>query len=274
MTAKTITAIIGDLHIGGSTALAPPTFQIHIREPKETQTVSHSPLQAWLWGCWTDYWNYVRKLAGGNRRTKRLVVVCLGDIIEGIHHNSPQVMNEKFDQIKTAQEVLRPIRDMADAFYGILGTGTHAGLAATDETSIYEALDVTEFGQQLSIELGGYVHDFAHHPGGASRRSWTSSAAAVGAEVMLDYAAVGMHPPNYVWRGHNHVIDDSGLKLPGTRVLFTPAWQLKTEYGWRVSPNKIRSDIGGFILEDNRLDDSHCRYEGQPEGRYIINDGK
>ena len=271
---KTITAIIGDLHIGGSTALAPPTFQIHTRSPKETQTVTHSPLQAWVWECWTDYWGYVRKLIGGKRKTNRLVVVCMGDVIEGIHHNTPQVMNEKVDQIKAAIDVLTPVRDMADAFYGILGTGTHAGVAATDETGIYEALSATEFGQQLSVSLDGYIHDFAHHPGGAARKYWTSTAVNIGAEVMLDYASVGMRPPAYVWRGHNHVIDDSGLRLPTTRTIFTPSFQLKTEYGYKVASNRMRSDIGGFIMDSDRLDDTHCRYEGQPDGRRIIYDGE
>ncbi len=270
MTAKTITAIIGDMHIGGNTALAPDEFEIHTRDGLEQQTVRANLLQLWLLRNWENYWDYVRELAGGKRRKYRLVVICMGDVIDGNHHGTPQIVHEVADQINIAINLLAPVVESCDAFYGILGTGVHVGAAGTDEAAIYRALNATEYAQQLTLEIDGVVHDFAHHPGGASRKSWTSSAANVGAEVMLDYAAVGMRPPDYVWRGHNHVIDDSGLKLPGTRVLFTPSWQLKTEFGWRVSSNRIRSDIGGFIMDGDKLNTERSRYRGQPDGRRVI----
>ena len=270
MTAKTITAIIGDLHIGGNTAIAPPTYTVHHLHPKESQTLKQNELQAWLWRNWLDYWDYVRELAGGRRRKHRLVILCLGDVLEGVHHNSTQLMQEIPDQTNLAKEILQPIRDMADAFYGIQGTGTHAGLNGSEEKEVYQAIDATDYGQQLTLEIDGIVHDLAHHPGGASAKQWTSRAASIAAEVALDYAQVGMKPPDYVWRGHNHVIDDSGLRLPNIRTIFTPSWQLKTEFGYKVSSNKIRSDIGGFVMDGDRLDDSRCRYTGQPDGRKVI----
>ena len=270
MTAKTITAIIGDLHIGSNTAIAPPEFEIHRRDPKETQTLKSNRLQSWLWDNWQDYWNYVRELAGGKRRKHRLIIVCMGDVIDGNHHGTPQIVQEVADQVSIALDILRPIVEGADAFYGIQGTGIHVGVAGTDEAAIYRELGAAEYGQQFALEVDGVVHDFSHHPGGSSGRSWTSVAARIGAEVMLDYASFGMEPPDYIWRGHNHVIDDSGLKLPGTRAICTPSWQLKTEYGYRVSSNRIRSDIGGFIMDGARLDDTRSRYRGQPDGRKVI----
>lgn len=270
--AKTITAIIGDLHVGGSTALAPPEYTIHNRNTNEKQVLQCNRSQKWLWENWLDYWEYVRFLTneGGRKRKHRLVVICLGDTLEGVHHNSPQLMQEVGDQIDLAKEILTPIRDSCDAFYGIQGTGTHSGITQKDEIAVYKAIDATQYGQQLTLNIDGIIHDFAHHPGSGSRRYWTSSAAGVGAEVMLDYTSTGMKAPNYIWRGHNHVIDDSGLKLPGTRVIFTPSWQLKTEFGFKVAANRARSDIGGFILDGARFDDSRCRYAGQTDGRIVV----
>jgi len=265
MTAKTITAIIGDLHIGGNTALAPDKFTIHQRDTREEQLVHANKLQAWLYEGWVDYWNYVRSLVG---RKNRLIVVLMGDLIDGNHHNSPQLVQEVDDQIQIALDLLRPIADSCAGMYGVLGTGVHVGAAGGDEVWIYERLGAV-YAQQLTLDLDGKVHDFAHH-GRAGRRDWTSAAAGVGAEVMLDYAAQGMRPPDYIWRGHNHIIDDSGVKLPGTRVICTPSWQLKTEYGWKVASNRVRSDIGGFVMDGTRLDDSRCRYFGQPDGRRVI----
>ena len=269
--AKTITAIIGDLHIGGSTALAPPEYVIHKRDKKEMQTLGANQFQHWLWANWLDYWNRVHELTteGGKRRKHRLVVVLLGDIIDGVHHNSVQVIQEVGDQVRIAIDVLREVTDGADAVFGILGTGIHAGAVGANEVDIYNALGAVEYGQHLTLEIDGVVHDFAHH-GRAGRRPWTSAAAGLGAEVMIDYASQGWKPPDYIWRGHNHIIDDSGGKLPGTRVICTPSWQLKTEYGWRVSSQTVRSDIGGFIMDGSRLDESRARYKGQPDGIKVV----
>ena len=72
---------------------------------------------------------------------------------------------------------------------------------------------------------------------------------------------------DYVWRGHKHNIDDSGDRLEGTRVICIPSWQLKTEFGHRVVPNRTRSDIGGYIVDGGLVDNSRSRYKGQPDQR-------
>lgn len=264
MDKKSIMAIIGDLHIGGNTALATPEFEIHVRNQKETQLIKANVLQLWLWDCWQDYWNYVFDLAGGEKRQHKVIVVLLGDILEGIHNNSPQLMQEPNDQFKLAIEILTQQLDKVDESYGVVGTQTHGGLAGVNEAELYSSLGVN-YDYRMTLEVDGLVHDFAHH-GRAGRRPWTSSATGFVTEVMVDYAVSGRPPPNYIWRAHNHLIDDSGLKIPNTRMISIPSWQLKTDFGHRVSPATMRSDIGGFIMDGRRLDYSRARYYGQPDG--------
>lgn len=268
---KTILAIIGDTQIGSSTALAPPQFTIHNNDPRETQLVRHNELQKWLWDCWTEYWGYVRELAGckGRHRKHRIVVVHMGDVIDGNHHGTRQIIQDVGDQLLVAKDVLTPIRDMADVFYGIIGTETHDGPAGADAIAIYRDLDVTEYGQHLMLEVDGKLHDFAHH-GRVGRRPWTSAAASIGVEVMLDCGLSGLPCPDYIWRAHNHVIDDSGDRLEGTRVICLPSWQLKTAFANRVSANRRRSDIGGYIVNGGLIDNTRNRYHGQPDGRKVI----
>lgn len=265
---KTILVVFGDTHIGSSTALAPPKFTIHNNDPKEIQVVNHNRLQQWLWSNWVDFWDYVKVLAGvrGRRRINRIVVVHMGDVIDGNHHGSNQIIQDVGDQYLVALDVLRPVFDMADASFGVCGTEIHAG---SEEVAIYKELDATEYGQNLILNIDGKLHDFAHH-GRVGGRPWTSAAAAIATEVCLDYGDHGLAFPNYIWRAHNHIIDDSGLKLPNTRALTTPSWQLKTGYGHRVAANRVRSDIGGFIVSGGVLDDSRSRYKGQPDQRRII----
>ena len=262
----TVLAIVSDTHVGSSTALAPLEFSVHNRSDFETQVTQANKLQRWLYECWTDYWNHVFKLA----KKKRLIVVHVGDLVDGVHHNSLQVMNEVEDQAEAFIDLMLPILKRADEFYGVLGTGpSHAGMDNSTEAMLYKELGAVEFGQTLTLNIDGVLHDFAHH-GRAGRRPWTSSAANLATEVIMDYAQSGLPLPNYIWRGHNHVIDDSGSKLPGTRSISLPSWQLKTSFGYRVSANTVRSDIGGYIVVDGLLDDSKVRYRGQPDQRRII----
>jgi len=262
----TVLAIISDTHVGSSTALAPLEFVVHNRSDFEAQVTQANKLQRWLYECWTDYWAHVFKLA----KKKRLIVVHCGDLVDGLHHGSLQVMNEVSDQVEAFEELMLPVLAKAGGFYGVLGTGpSHAGQDNATEAQLYRDLGAIEFGQTLTLDIDGTIHDFAHH-GRAGARPWTSSAANLATEVIMDYASQNMPLPNYIWRGHRHVIDDSGNKLPGTRAISLPSWQLKTSFGWRASANTVRSDIGGYIVVDGLLDDSKARYKGQPDQRRII----
>lgn len=268
--AKTILVIIGDTHIGSSTALAPPVFTIHNQHTLEEQLVNYNLLQEWLWQCWNELWDYVKLLAyeGGKRRKNKIVVVHTGDVIDGNHHKTTQIIQDPLDQVQVALDILQPIVDMSDAFFGILGTSTHGGESGSDEVSIYKALGVTEYGQNIMLEVDGKLHDFAHH-GRTGGRPWTSSAASIGVEVMLDCGQQGIPYPDYIWRGHKHNIDDSGNKLEGTRVITLPSWQLKTAWTYSIVANKTRSDIGAYIVNGGIVDESRSRYKGQPDNRKV-----
>lgn len=261
--------IISDTHIGGSTAISTPTYTIHNRHDLEEQVVQANRLQSWLIECWNDFWQYVYHLQGKGKKARRLIVIHCGDCLEGVHHSSTQLMPEIDDQMKMALELLEPIRNKCHGFYGIFGTPTHSGIDNADESAIYNALNVDAMGYQLTLDVDGVIHDFAHH-GRAGKRPWTSAEAGIAAEVCIDYAQRGQRPPDYIWRGHNHIIDDSGLKLPATRAISLPSWQLKTSFGWRVGSQIIRSDIGGMIVVDGLLDDSKSRYRGQADERQVI----
>lgn len=271
MAAHTIFVVIGDTQIGSSTALAPPVFSIHTGIKDQMQEVRHNDLQQWMWPNWIDFWKYVRVLAGmrGNNRKHRIVVAHLGDVIDGNHHGTKQIIQDTRDQTQVAIDILTPVVDMADAFFGIIGTEDHAGVNGEDEIGIYNALGAAQYGWHLSLRIDGKLHDLAHH-GRVGRRPWTSAAAGIATEVMIDCAESGSQIPNYIWRAHNHIIDDSGLKLVNTRAITTPSWQLKTDFGYRVAANRIRSDIGGFIVNNGILDDRKARYFGQPDGREVI----
>lgn len=265
-----ILVILSDTHIGSSTALSPLEFDVHTRYSLEAQHTQANRMQQWLYECWTDFWQYAYSLQGKGKNKKRLIVVHCGDVIDGVHNNSLQLMPEIGDQMAVAIQLLEPIAIKANAFFGILGTGAHAGQDNTNEAALYRQLSAQDYGYQLTLDIDGYIHAFYHH-GRAGQRPWTSAAAGMAAEVMLDFAQSGLPLPNFVWSGHVHRADDSGNKFQNTRAISLPNWQLKSSFGWKVGSGTVRSDIGGYIVIDGHIvDDSHSRYMGQPDQRKVI----
>lgn len=273
--ASTIVAVITDTHTGSTTAIAPPKFQQHTGRKDEVQTVQYNRQQEWLFACWRDFWVYVKELAGirGKTRRNRLLVYHLGDMVENLHHGSVQVSNEENDQVQAFFTLFRPVVHMADKAYLTYGTTpTHAGEAASIEIGIAEDLGMSH-AWELSHRIDGILFDLAHN-GRAGQRDWTSAAPGLAVEVASDYLKDGKMPPRYVLRGHVHTIDDSGDKLPYTRAITLPSWQLRTAHGHKRAPNKKRSDIGGLIFDTaypNFVNDTRLRYEA-PGGFIKIED--
>lgn len=257
--------VIGDTHIGSSTALSPLKFSVHNRNTLEAQTTEANRLQRWLYSSWTDFWNYVKS----TQDKKRIIVVHLGDVVDGNHHGSAQLVQEINDQIEMAVDLLEPVRDIATVFIGILGTVAHSGPEHSTELEIYRRIGADYIEQQFTANIDGVLADFAHH-GRAGSRPWTSGAANQTAEIIIDYAQSGDPLPNYIFRGHRHIFDDSGAKFENTRLVQCPSWQLRTNFANQVAGTTRRSDIGGIILSKNGLDLSKSRYKGQPDRRKII----
>jgi len=261
----TLLVVLSDTHIGSSTALSPLKFTVHNRSSYEAQVMEANRLQKWLYRNWVDLFDYVNE----KRKKHRVIVAHLGDVIDFNHHGSTQLVQEVGDQVVMAKELLQPYRDMADKFIGILGTAAHAGTDHAVESDIYRQLGADFIEQQMTVDIDGVLVDLAHH-GRAGFRPWSSSAANLASEIMLDYAQSGLPLPHFIFRGHLHTMDDSGSKFENTRLIQCPSWQLKTTYANRVAGNTRRSDIGAVILNDGKLDLSKSRYKGQPDGRKVV----
>jgi len=261
----TVLVVLSDTHIGSSTAVSPLKYTIHSRSKNEATNQDANLLQRWLYANWIDFYDYVKSKA----RKHRIIVAHLGDVIDNVHHGSTQLVQEVDDQVEMAKTLLMPYREIADTFVGILGTATHAGTDHAIESALYKELKADFIEQQMTIDIDGILVDLAHH-GRIGTRPWTSGAANLASEIMLDYAQSGLPLPHYIFRGHFHTIDDSGSKFENTRLIQCPAWQLKTTFSNRVAGNTRRSDIGGILLNDGKLDLSHARYRGQPDGRKVV----
>jgi hypothetical protein len=192
----------------------------------------------------------------------------MGDVVDGNHHHTVQALPILGAQIGMAIEIMRPVSNLGD-LYILRGTEAHAGEAAQSEAAIAKQLKARVCAWELIMDIDGVIVDCAHH-GRAGRRTYTSAAASIASEAQTDAAQEGRKIPRYVFRAHNHLVDDSGEKVSGTRAISLPSWQLRTAFGHKVSSGK-RSDIGGvIILPDGSLDLSKLRYYAAPGQRRMI----
>jgi hypothetical protein len=269
---SSVVAVISDTHIGSFTSLSLPewnmdTGEIDAEGQPITKKVLATPAQNWLLDKWHDYWDHAKKLCG---KKHRLIVVHLGDIVDGIHHQSAQILPNLIDQEGMAIELLKPVANMASRMFICRGTATHVREMGGSEVTIARELGASSAFEYL-LDIDGTVIDCAHH-GRAARRDWTSVAASVATQTVMTAAMDNPPriPPRYVFRGHNHIFDDSGEKVRCTRAIAMSSWQLRTEYGYRIAAGTL-SDIGGlFILPDGQLDLSRIRYYEAPGQRQMI----
>lgn len=269
---KTVIACIADTHIGSSTGLCPPKFTTHTGRKGETQTNNYNDYQKWLYACWQDFWTFVIEKAGirRSRRDSRLFIFHLGDVVDGNHHASTQIIQDPADQMEAAVALLGPLAKLADRMFITYGTDVHNGGAGAYEIAIAGELgNNVRHADYFSLDVDGVRFDLAHH-GRAGMRDWTSTAAGYAVDVALQYFSLGAKPPHYVLRAHNHRVDDSGARVEYARYISLPCWQLRTSFGHRVSAGMRRPNIGGVIIDTaapEQPDFKRARYAMPKGGR-------
>lgn len=235
--------IVDSTHAGGMTALAIPEFTTG-----DKQVVRWSPGQKWLGGCWQDFLRQAKERGRG----RKIIGVHLGDAIEGNHHRTVQALPSLFDQEEMAQEVLAPFRSICDEFYMTWGTEAHDGDGWQSMRRVAKELDATAADWELRLRIGGVLCLYTHH-GRAGGRPWTTGAANVAAEIIIQCAERDEEIPRLVFTGHRHRLDDSGSKFKNIRVVSVPAWQLTTAFGAKVGAFTL-SDIGGVFVEGDNVE--------------------
>lgn len=213
-----------------------------------------SKAQIWTWDCWNEYWSDVAKF---RKKVKaRLYTVYNGDAFDGDHHDTAQIITRHpepsayiADRVFGVPKALRPDRQFV-----VRGTETHTGPSGASEEAWARGIQAEKdvltdrwSHWRLRMEVNGVRLDFAHH-GRVGTRPWTrtNAIAALAAEIFMEHAANGYPYPHLAIRSHRHVYGDSYTAHP-TRVIQTPAWQIKNSFGHKVATESL-ADIGGVIV--------------------------
>ena len=243
-----IIVLLSDLHIGSVVGLWPSEFISNEGFP-----IGQNPFQKWLWACWEDCHKWIAKTAGDQPYD----LVINGDLVEGIHHRTTQVMSADVgDQSSAVIQILEPITSKAASLHIIKGTECHT---RNDEIRLGRVLGASknpENGQNawdnLDIEINGTLINFAHHISATSRPYLEAGAHSIAlGTITHSRARVGKRVPSVICRAHRH---RHGIWTDGNQAsLITGAWQGLTRHGHKVVPDAI-SEPSCIILDARTTD--------------------
>lgn len=229
-----VIVLLSDLHIGSVVGLWPEKFTANEGFP-----IGQNQLQEWLWKCWIDCNQWIAKTVGNDEYE----LVLNGDLVEGIHHRTTQVMSaDVSDQTTACLQVLEPVVTKAARLHVIKGTECHT---RNDEIRMGRVLGASknpENGQHawdsLDIEVNGTLFNFAHHISTTARSYLEASAHSINlGNISHTRARVGKRVPMVICRAHRH---RHGIWTDGNQIsAITGAWQGLTRHGYKVVPDAV-----------------------------------
>jgi len=236
--------MLGDMHSGSTKALFLPRM-VQFEHTNYTPTSE----QKQIYKHWMKCAAWVKE----HRQGKKLIIVNNGDAIEGIHHNTQDIVSYKWD------DHVRVHCDLMDDFMQACDFGPEDNLHYVSGTESH----VMDKEMEIAEDLGGtYQHDlklkvngrsiwFTHHgatPGysyteGDSYRLWLKK---IYWELMHDRQPL----PDVIISSHYHRPMYNTYVQDYTTIhgMILPSWQMKTRYAYRVAPFQV-NQIGMSCME-------------------------
>lgn len=254
---KTLIAI-SDLHVGSTVGLCPPGVKL-----VDGGGYEMNKFQETLWKYWQHFWStFVPSRAKGS---KSVSVVINGDAIDGVHHQTVNILSNSIDiQEQAAVKALETIRQLCpvkiDHLYMVIGTEVHVGPAGQSERRIADKIEAEpdEDGciapYQRWIQVDDVLFQFAHHIGVTSSAAYESSAPMRELVSGLVEAAQWERPlPDVFVRSHRHRFIEVPIPSRNGRIrcVITPGWQLRTPFVERIDRMRM-PHIGGCLFQVER----------------------
>lgn len=248
-----IGVFVGDLHVGGDTALCKPGFPVGSKDKRPYQPSAN---QQWLFEQWQNFYNTIKQRCKGH-----LVFVGLGgDLVDGVqHHDTTQTWGNHDDQRAMAIDLLKPLVGLADHAYGLLGTAAHVGDQGDEDAAIYTALHV-DYDHRWQLNIGGRVLWWAHHglPVGTREHTLENGAIAMLRDIEARCYREGIAKPSAIIAHDRHRAFEP-VTLRGMSSAVCPCWQLSTHYGHKWPFRDV--NIGGLIWDTAANKIEVIRYE-------------
>jgi hypothetical protein len=171
------------------------------------------------------------------RQKESYILTLNGDLIEGIHHRSDEIVAAKLSEhVAIAKAALGPLVKGAAAVYITAGTACHTG----DFEKVFgEVMGVEQPVKNVqTYSVHGCLIEATHHMPTTSRKHLEASALSIIMANRISHLVRARHRvPRVFIRGHRHVTGDY---CDGeTMILCCGAWQGLTRYGHKVVPDAI-----------------------------------
>ena len=221
--------VVSDLHVGSTVGLWPPDGEL---ESGNTVGFGKNHHQRWLWDVWQD----TIKTATEHFGKDPWILICNGDLMDGVHHHSTEVTAAiEADHAMAAVTCLQPLKDKAHKTYIVRGTGCHT---KDFEKMIASKLGAEFCGDTAMIEIHGTLIEAKHHTTTSGRAYLEAGGMSIAmGNARLNYARVGHRIPKVFIRAHRHV---GGVYTDGSgAMVITGAYQLLTRWGKKVVGDSI-----------------------------------
>jgi hypothetical protein len=274
----TIIADLGDLHVNQTVAVCPPVVNLD-----DGGTYHASRTQRWLHECLQDYTAQFYAIEG------RHIVFLKGDVVElDCKRRSVQLVSPNKATIESmVQEVLDPIVNPADKLIVIRGTAAHTGKSSWSEEKLaadysntlwYRVERTSPSGKKKGIaswwhfqgKIDKVPFDISHHaPMPGDQQNYPKAAIDLAKRALWHYRVIlQQEPPAIISRSHNHRFADSYDNFE-TRAIFTGAWTVMPEYGYRSGKELSVSHIGGmiYIIDNGKVEAKKIQYHPKESRR-------
>lgn len=256
--AETLLAVISDMHTGSSTALFPR--QGFKGDSVEDNHISPNEKQLEIHTVFVRFAGEVAKA----RKDKRLIIVNLGDAVDGFHHGSMQesLFKEK-DQcaahVMLMQDFLKRVAfRKGDELHYVRGTEIHVKDSENEMAAELGAVKVDTglfVNEILTLNVNGLTCVFAHH--GKARGTGQNEGNALRnflRDIRSDREKDGLPRMDVLFSGHTHghtysshisrVQDGNYHVMHG---IICPSFQAKTRYALAKVPLAVNSVGGVFV---------------------------
>jgi hypothetical protein len=258
--AETLLCVISDMHTGSSTALFPRSG--YKGEGTEDNHISPNDKQVEIHHTFVRFAGEVAKA----RKGMRLIVVNLGDGVDGFHHGSMQEsLFKESDQcaahVQLMTDFLKRVafdKKRGDELHYVRGTEVHVKDSEQDmarELGAVKAETGLYVNEILSLSVNGLQNIFAHH--GKARGNGGNEGNALRnflRDIRADREKDGLPRIDVLWSGHTHghtygthiarIRDGNYHVMHG---IICPSWQAKTRYALAKVPMAVNSVGGTYV---------------------------
>lgn len=231
---KVVLIHLSDLHVGSDVGLWPTGYTTELGGH-----IGQNRFQKRMWRYWENLVDQVMDYVG----KRPYCVLANGDLVDGIHHNTTEVMSiKKADQVRACSSLLGRVFHKREKLIIVRGTPCHVedneGFIGNELNALYNPEEGCRSFRAFYGKWNGLLVDAKHHMT-CGTRAWTegTALAALLNNARAQCVRAKMAAPQVVLRAHRHRLgvysDGAGL------VNVNSAWQGLTLHGHKVVPEAI-----------------------------------